>query len=1303
MLFQTMLLLFIGLGLFGDAQAMEKRKFQEEPEAAAQASSSSSSEELLPEAAAESSTEPVATAESSSKKQKISESNDPLCQAILKQDQKRIDELLATSALDKRDNQGLTPLLYTVFVGDSTTVTKLQQRGAPFSEIEAIQACILACARGHLNLLEALDKKNPKIVREHTALSFLQKFSPIDVQEIDFNHRLTPATTITCLMAAVFFGHEDVVDYLLACKVNANATSLARYTPLQIALAKKYTAIAKKLLEHIKTLREEAVLKHLEWALTFEQYEIAAILIEKFIKPLANMSKTATGIPVADFMQRALMPATKKGHIPTINQLQALYSSPQEADTIIFVHCTTTEVLENVLARGNVDLNARYYFNGKDHEADTPLEFIIKKLDQPWTNATVESFDKQLKLLFQHGAQSTPQLFNTAVFKRHFALARLFLQHGANINARSINERTVLEHLCICETTEQHAGHYREAISFLIAQGAVLPSSFLAKDAYVPQVQNDFLREVLTSEIQRRIERLFKACKEGDCDTIRYCITVLGMPINVTEQPLAEMTPQGIRRIEKTPENHNPLECAIKYKQSEAVKVLLQLGGMASLQLVLKTPSASNILRYLYENNDEKTLDVLITFCTNNADQGKEVLNIMLIFGALNNWLVQKLLHAGADANFNKVGATALMVAAQAGDAQCVRLLLEHHADPHYKNTLKNSAFYNQTALDVAKSAEIRTLLEEAAASVNGQIEHFLNSINNGFVSRELVPGDVNMCDNDGRPLLVCSVQRGNQGAANILLDDVQIDVNKTDRSKKTALVQAAERGNAAMVALLLTRCLKHSEESLLSAAEQAALPGYEAIVDALIAYPLKLAEPAQQAKLRAKLFRASLQAAIAGNQELLVRNLLRKYIQLFHNIYNEPHMHNPMRPNDPPLLLELACKSKNKRLVELIMNVLDTIQNPTLAHHGRAAKDLHRARLESVTAGRLDIFSLLARRKCAPTFFTEGVVQQPPAAIIPVLHAESFPELATNALREGMITTESTLKKRCLTEALRANTLKSIHIFAQKLSHLIPEFERMYVQEYKTAFQKGSIEEKQKAYKKFMDETIEIAKPENPQPGVREKPKLLAIPARLFLINACILGRVDIVEKLLSLGLPRKFINYQDEFGKTALMYALIFGNLDCAFKLIHDPLLDEKGQHICDTKGDGIYRNHCGLAGMNLKDSERNTALYYAAQAGTYDVPALGHLKPGSETYDILPVGQVGNETERIISRHEYSKSQGAIKVMNELMRCGARIMAFNKEDMIPRLLQDLSAEENNEIALKILGLHYALDKKNRVKIYS
>ncbi len=83
--------------------------------------------------------------------------------------------------------------------------------------------------------------------------------------------------------------------------------------------------------------------------------------------------------------------------------------------------------------------------------------------------------------------------------------------------------------------------------------------------------------------------------------------------------------------------------------------------------------------------------------------------------------IASKLIEAGADVNMKQAGGfTALMGAAQNGNAQIVQLLLEHGADINARVDKKAQQFADMTALDLANqanAAQVVSLLQVRGAS----------------------------------------------------------------------------------------------------------------------------------------------------------------------------------------------------------------------------------------------------------------------------------------------------------------------------------------------------------------------------------------------------------------------------------------------------------------------------------------------------------------------------------------------------------------------------------------------------------
>lgn len=165
-------------------------------------------------------------------------------------------------------------------------------------------------------------------------------------------------------------------------------------------------------------------------------------------------------------------------------------------------------------------------------------------------------------------------------------------------------------------------------------------------------------------------------------------------------------------------------------------------------------------------------------------------------------------------------------------------------------------------------------------------------------------------------------------------------------------------------------------------------------------------------------------------------------------------------------------------------------------------------------------------------------------------------------------------------------------------------------------------------------------------------------VTKQTLLMWACIFGDCKTVERLVTMGLPRKYINKQDIFGRTALMYALLYGNIDCALTLIHHK----------QKTGEGEYVNHCG-SGINLTDMYHRTALFYSVYAARVDEP----------------IEVIKDEEKVKLSKTQYSREYGARKVIGILHDLGAKF-ALRGED-IALAIKIAAADQNWRLAFEIL----------------
>jgi ankyrin repeat protein len=173
---------------------------------------------------------------------------------------------------------------------------------------------------------------------------------------------------------------------------------------------------------------------------------------------------------------------------------------------------------------------------------------------------------------------------------------------------------------------------------------------------------------------------------------------------------------------------------------------------------------------------------------------------------------VRLLLEAGspADSPDDPYGNTALMLASFAGDAETVRLLIEHGADPHQVDQSL------ETALHYAAwggSTEVASLLLAAGANPGAISEilyrtplHFAASYGDPeLIALLLVDGPINSRDIDGStPLLIATLSQQPENVRALLATNTRPDI--ADDAGLTPLMAAARDGQVEIARLLLDR-----------------------------------------------------------------------------------------------------------------------------------------------------------------------------------------------------------------------------------------------------------------------------------------------------------------------------------------------------------------------------------------------------------------------------------------------------------------------------------------------------------------
>lgn len=152
----------------------------------------------------------------------MSNPND-LFDAIQKGDRARVDELVRTdnTLLEAVDERGLSPILVAAYYQEPEIAAYLADR-------KVILTLHEACVTGRITHVIRLLARNPELVNQPSPDGYFP------------------------LGLAAFFGHAEIVSYLIAAgaAVNAPSQNSLRVTPLHSAAAGRHLEVAQILLKH---------------------------------------------------------------------------------------------------------------------------------------------------------------------------------------------------------------------------------------------------------------------------------------------------------------------------------------------------------------------------------------------------------------------------------------------------------------------------------------------------------------------------------------------------------------------------------------------------------------------------------------------------------------------------------------------------------------------------------------------------------------------------------------------------------------------------------------------------------------------------------------------------------------------------------------------------------------------------------------------------------------------------------------------------------------------------------------------
>ena len=715
------------------------------------------------------------------------------------------------------------------------------------------------------------------------------------------------------------------------------------------------------------------------------------------------------------------------------------------------------------------------------------------------------------------------------------------------------------------------------------------------------------------------------------------------------------------------------LKTVLTHRQARALQLLL---------IELRKPEFSNAaekfwtlreLTEVFKANDQACCRVVLDY----ARTTETVASFMLKCISVDNGkMLDELLIQAPEAKDTIIsrldGKTALIHAGISGAVECVKVLLHHKVTRQQVDNAGCTALDSVKRLESmlfpsvqypnemkelsARRAEIIRLLSQGMDSFDSILDALKRGINLGQV-------DYDCQDTEGKSLLMRAFEARSKIAVRLLLA-YSITMEKCDKKGQTALSYAMLTGRCDFVELLLeNRSLYYGEklktlcEEVILALAAAAERGLTEVIDYLIA---RLPE---DLKLEAR--QRAFTAALRANQKLTVKKLVAQgaspdtwKTSMPGNEHQRPVMHSTLKMAE--LLLSLGASAMHS--------------DGPLFLRALACNDYRRA-------------ALLLRKPL-------------PQPVVTYLKGD---QLFLKELREHLRGPKYSSREKMLANPgldLIMDSAAECSIFMDMLRNS-PELQ-LYL-----ASPSECCEQLIAKCKELTGPGDEIHITE----ALYEKILAIVMPRTVFgnftmpnklqqtmLMWACIFGHREVVEKLVTSGLPRKFINAQDCYGRTALMYALLYGNVDCALLLIDHKRYHQNGMPVLvTTQGkpilvtqdnkyvleDGtpvlaeqvhhITTDHCG-SGIHLYDAQYRTALFYALYAGLVDDTSIENIKNGEKDGE-----------DREISAVDYSMRFGAQKIINLLI---ARKVKFSPLAQVTAMAFKMAVETGKDrFAIKYL----------------